>query len=93
MAFTADVTASTGRTLTAAYCRVIVHSADKTSTTVLIQVWKDASDRTEHPSSPVQEFEQQHILKTVDVDCHNPLDYGYKLLESSGLYPEATWNV
>ena len=23
----------------------------------------------------------------------NPIGYGYKLLENSGLYPEAIWNV
>lgn len=23
----------------------------------------------------------------------NPLDYGYKLLQASGEFPEATWNI
>ena len=29
----------------------------------------------------------------LDLQADNPLDYGYQLLESSGLYPEATWNI
>ena len=28
-----------------------------------------------------------------DVESINPLDYGYKLLQASGEFPDATWNV
>ena len=29
----------------------------------------------------------------LELQADNPVDYGYKLLEASGEFPEATWNV
>lgn len=29
----------------------------------------------------------------VAVECTNPVEYGYQLLEASGEFPDATWNV
>jgi len=29
----------------------------------------------------------------LDLQAANPVDYAYKLLEASGEFPEATWNV
>jgi len=29
----------------------------------------------------------------LDLQAANPVDYGYKLLEASGEFPDATWNV
>ena len=33
------------------------------------------------------------VLDTADLPSANPVDYGYKLLEASGEFPEATWNI
>lgn len=39
-------------------------------------------------------FSEQHSLETnLDLTSKNPIAYGYKLLEASGLFPDATWNV
>jgi len=45
------------------------------------------------PSNPLAEFESQRILATVDIPSPNPIAYAYSLLEASGQFPEATWNV
>lgn len=93
MAFTANITASSGRTIEDAYCKVVVHYADAASTTLIIKVWETAAERQDLPSNPLAEFESQRILATVALPAANPVDYGYQLLEASGEFPEATWNV
>lgn len=93
MAFTANITASSGRTIEDAYCKVVVHYADAASTTLIIKVWETAAERQDLPSNPLAEFESQRILATVDIPSPNPIAYAYTLLEQSGQFPEATWNI
>ncbi len=93
MAFTANITASSGRTIEDAYCKVVVHYADAASTTLIIKVWETAAERQDLPSNPLAEFESQRILATVDIPSPNPIAYAYSLLEASGEFPDATWNI
>ena len=93
MAFTANITASSGRTIEDAYCKVVVHYADAASTTLIIKVWETAAERQDLPSNPLAEFESQRILATVDIPSPNPIAYAYSLLEASSEFPEATWNI
>ena len=51
-----------------------------------------ASAETKEEGKP-KVLEVYHQFPVEDKECSNPIDYGYQLLESSGLYPDATWNV
>jgi len=37
--------------------------------------------------------EQPSLVPDMELVANNPVEYVYKMLESSGLYPDATWNV
>lgn len=93
MAFTSNMIASSGRTIENAYCKVVVHCADTSTITVIIKVWETSTERQEFPSSPLSEFESQHILNTASIENNNPVEYAYKLLEASEKFPEAIWNI
>lgn len=93
MAFTSNITASSGRTIEDAYCKATIHSADTSTVTIIIKVWETSTERQEFPSNPLSEFEKQHILNISDIDSINPIQYTYKLLENSDLYQNAVWNV
>lgn len=93
MAFTSNMTATSGRVQHAAYCKVSVYAVNKTDITILVDVWESSEVRSELPSNPLPDYAKQHILPTLDVVANNPIDYAYKLLEASDFYPEATWNI
>lgn len=93
MAFISNMTSSSGRTLENAYCRAHVHMATKLDTVVVVQVWQDASDRAEHPSNHLAEYERQFIVPMQDIQSKNPLEYAYLLLKASGKFPDAVWNI
>lgn len=34
-----------------------------------------------------------NLVPDLNLQANNPVEYVYKMLENSGLYPDATWNV
>ena len=89
MAFTTPYELESGIQLPAAYVNITVNTS-KALVTCICSVY--ASAETKEEGKP-KVLEVYHQFPVEDKECSNPLDYGYQLLESSGLYPEATWNV
>ena len=98
MAFTLPLTLN-GELYTAAYVKATVAYADATRLVIKLEVWTSQASRANGgepvPSNwlPVSFSEQPQLATVLELPNDNPVDYAYKLLESSGLYPDATWNV
>ena len=71
------------------YCSIQVNSS-KPTVTVICNFYVSAEDKA--AGKPPIATLYKHFARE-DVESINPLDYGYKLLQASGLYPDATWNV
>ena len=81
-----------GRSYPAAYIKATIARCDTNQTVLKLQAWETQELREQGvPSLPYPN--DLRVLDTVDLPAANPVDYGYKLLESSGEFPEATWNV
>ena len=89
MAFQTDIELPSGLVAVAAYCSVQVNST-KPMITVVCDFYV-SSEAKASGKPPITTLYKQFARK--DVESINPLDYGYKLLESSGEFPDATWNV
>ena len=98
MAFTLPLTLN-GEHQEAAYIKATVAYADATQLVVKLTVWTSQTSRTNGgepvPSNwlPSGFTEQPSLVTNLELASDNPIDYAYKLLEASGLFPEATWNV
>lgn len=98
MAFTIPLTLN-GEAQAAAYVKATIARCDPTSTVIKLEVWTSQSSRT-NGGEPVpsnwlpDDFAELAVLTTdMELQSNNPVDYGYKLLEASGEFPDATWNV
>ena len=98
MAFTLPLTLN-GEQQSAAYIKAIIARCDPTSTVIKLEVWTSQTSRT-NGGEPVPsnwlptDFSEQPQLATIpDLQSNNPVDYAYQLLEDSGMFPTATWNV
>ena len=98
MAFTLPLTLN-GEQQSAAYIKATLACADATIVVIKLQVWTSQASRTNGgepvPSNwlPTDFSELVQLTSNLDLANSNPVDYAYKLLEASGLYPDATWNV
>ena len=98
MAFTLPLTLN-GELYTAAYVRAVVTGSDARITVVKLLVWTSQTSRTNGgepvPSNwlPTDFSEQPQFATIPDLQSNNPVDYAYQLLEASGMFPTATWNV
>ena len=98
MAFTLPLTIN-GELQAAAYIKATVAYADATKLVVKLTVWTSQASRTNGkepvPSNwlPSGFIEQPSLVPDLELVANNPVDYGYQLLESSGEFPEATWNI
>ena len=94
MAFTTTITDThTRRTIEDAYCRAMIAKADSTHTTLLISVWESEEARHQNPDNPIIAPFTRVFATELSLANSNPLDYGYKLLQASGEFPDATWNI
>jgi len=81
-----------GRSYPAAYVKVTVATSSAQNTVLKLQAWETQELREQGvPSLPYPN--DLRVLATSDVPSVNPVDYGYQLLEASGEFPEATWNI
>ena len=91
MAFLTPLTVN-GRSYPAAYVKVTVATSSAQQTVLKLQAWETQELREQDvPSLPYPN--DLRMLPTVALPAANPVDYGYQLLEASGEFPEATWNV
>jgi len=91
MAFLTPLTVN-GRSYPAAYVKVTVATSSAQQTVLKLQAWETQELREQDvPSLPYPN--DLRVLPTVALPAANPVDYGYQLLEASGEFPEATWNI
>ena len=98
MAFTLPLTLN-GEAQAAAYVKATIARCDTTTTVVKLDVWTTQASRT-NEGKPVPSdwlpngFSSLEVFATdLNLQAGNPVEYAYKLLETSGKFPEATWNV
>ena len=92
MAFTTELSVN-GRSYPAAYVKVTVARSSAQQTVLKLQAW-ETQELREQKVSPLNWSNDLRSYETnLDLQSVNPVDYGYKLLEASGEFPEATWNV
>ena len=91
MAFTTPLEVA-GRNYLAAYIKATIARCDTKQTVIKLQAWETMELREQGvPSLPYPD--DLRVLDTADLPSANPVDYGYQLLEASGEFPDATWNV
>ena len=91
MAFTTELTIR-GRTYATAYVNIDTVQAYKTNCICKLRAWEDQAARVAG-LEPLQWYENIAEFPTTNITADNPIAYAYSLLEASGKYPTATWNV
>ena len=89
MAFITNIELPSGMISVNSYCSIQVNSS-KPTVTVICNFYVSAEDKAAG-KPPIATLYKQFARE--DVESINPLDYGYKLLQASGEFPDATWNV
>jgi len=92
MAFSATIKLDNGRTVTGAYCRATILRFSKEQGLIQISVWESVQAREQF----YDPLGQQTICiqsPDLDLEAANPIQYAYSLLEHTGQFPDATWNV
>ena len=82
-----------GRSYANAYVKATLANSTAQQTILRLQVWETQDLREQCvPSLP---YPDDIVVCDTDMELtsNNPIDYGYKLLEASGKFPEATWNI
>lgn len=91
MAFKTELTIN-GRTYPEAYVKATVARSDATTTVLKLQAWETQALRDAGVPS-LNWATDLRVLDTTPVPSDNPVAYGYNLLEASGEFPNATWNI
>ena len=82
-----------GRSYPKAYIKATIARCDTKQTVIKLDAW-ETQELREAGVSPLNWDNDLRSHKTnLDLQAANPVDYGYKLLEASGEFTEATWNV
>jgi hypothetical protein len=96
MAFTTPLTIN-GEAQAAAYIKAYIRHGDAQRTVVQLEVYTNQAARNNGALPVPDSFLTINTLHSFTTDLNleaaNPVDYAYKLLEASGLFPDATWNV
>jgi len=92
MAFLTPLTVN-GRNYPAAYVKATVARCDTTQTVLKLEAWETQALRQEGVPALNWSNDLRSYETNLDLQSVNPVDYGYKLLEASGEFTEATWNV
>jgi hypothetical protein len=82
-----------GRNYPAAYIKATIARCDTKQTVIKLEAW-ETQELREQGVTPLNWDDDLRSTQTeLDLQAANPVDYGYKLLEASGEFPDATWNV
>jgi len=95
MAFSTPLVDERGVHYYTTYCRVHVIQCTKNETVVRVTGYKDASCAPTYDNPGKMPVFEQSIPLTTDMalQAANPISYAYVLLEQSGVFPQATWNI
>jgi len=92
MAFTTALAAH-GYTYPAAYIKAHIMYCDSQRTVIKLTVWPTQADRTNGAEPVRYDNDLRQFPTDLQMQADNPIAYAYTLLEQSGEFPEATWNV
>ena len=98
MAFTLPLTIN-GEAQSAVYVKATIARCDTQTTVVQLQTWTSQASRDNGgqsvPDNWLPEgFSSLEVFATdLNLQANNPVAYAYALLEASGEFPDATWNV
>jgi hypothetical protein len=92
MAFLTPITIN-GRSYPAAYIKATIARCDTTQTVLKLEAWETQALRQEGVPALNWPNDLRSPQTELELQADNPVDYAYKLLEASGEFPEATWNV
>ncbi|HQM86701.1 MAG TPA: hypothetical protein PLC01_02495 [Methylotenera sp.] len=96
MAFTTPLTITQegySETHAAAYVKAEIRLCTPQTTVVQLKVWESQAKRTAGAPPLRYDNDLRSFDTQLTLQADNPIDYAYKMLENSGLYPDATWNV
>lgn len=92
MAFTTPLVAH-GYTYSQAYLKAHIAYCDAQRTVVKLTVWPTQADR-ESGAEPVRYDNDLRQCQTdLALQADNPVAYAYALVQASGEFPDAIWNV
>jgi len=82
-----------GRNYPSAYVKATIARCDSNQVVIKLEAW-ETQELREQKVSPLNWTTDLRSYETnLDLQAANPVDYGYKLLEASGEFTDATWNV
>lgn len=82
-----------GRNYPAAYIKATIARCDNKQVVIKLEAWETQELREAGVTPLAWDRDLRSPQTNLDLQSVNPVDYGYKLLEASGEFPEATWNV
>ena len=82
-----------GRSYPAAYIKATVARCDTTQTVLKLEAWETQALRQEGVPALNWSNDLRSLATNMDLQADNPVDYAYKLLEASGEFTKAAWNV
>lgn len=92
MAFTTPLVAH-GYTYTQAYIKAHIAHCDAQRTVVKLTVWPTQADRENGAEPVLYDGDLRQFPTDLQMQADNPVAYVYALLEQSGEFAEAVWNV
>ena len=84
---------SNGYTYSQAYIKAHIMYCDAQRTVIKLTVWPTQADRTNGAEPVRYDSDLRQFPTDLQMQADNPIAYAYQLLEASGEFPEATWNI
>lgn len=82
-----------GRNYPAAYIKATIARCDTKQTIIKLEAWETQELREAGVTPLAWDRDLRSPQTELELQADNPLDYGYKLLEASGEFTKAAWNV
>ena len=82
-----------GRNYPAAYIKATIARCDNKQVAIKLEAWETQALRQEGVPALNWPNDLRSLATNMDLQADNPIAYTYALLEASGEFPDATWNV
>jgi hypothetical protein len=82
-----------GRNYPAAYIKATIARCDTKQVVIKLEAWETQELREQKVPPLAWDNDLRSPETELDLQAANPVDYGYQLLEASGEFADATWNV
>jgi hypothetical protein len=92
MAFLTPLTVN-GRSYPAAYIKATIARCDSKQTIIKLEAWETQELREAGVTPLAWDRDLRSPQTELELQADNPIAYAYTLLEQSGEFPDATWNV